>query len=55
MNPTRPCPASPASAIFSLAASEAPVGGPPAKPSPGLIRLAASSPSPSATTVAQKK
>ena len=55
MKPTMPWLASPASPIFSFAVAAALEVGLPSKPEPGLTRLPASRPSPSAMTVATKK
>jgi hypothetical protein len=55
MNPVRPVPAPAASAIFSFAASVPEAVAAASKPDPGLIRLPASRPSPSASTVAIRK
>ena len=55
MKPTIPPPASPASAMLSLASPAALCDGLPEKPSPGLTTLAATRPSASATSVATRK
>ncbi len=54
-NPVSPEPASPASAIFSFAASALPAAADTSKPLPGLIRLPAIRPIVSAVAVITRK